>query len=106
MKLPNGEQAIVDDRKLRDYCLNQQHLRGRHKARVLAAAGILQADAEELKTALIAAANSAEARPGNASPYGQRYIVDFDLVRQGRTVRVRSAWIVRSGEDLPRLTSC
>jgi hypothetical protein len=25
MKLPNGDQAIVDIRKLLDYCLNSQH---------------------------------------------------------------------------------
>ena len=49
---------------------------------------------------------SAEAQPGLANPYGQRYIIDFDLVRPDRAVKVRSAWIVRTGEDLPRLTSC
>jgi hypothetical protein len=37
MKLPNGDQAVVDIAKLRDYCLNKDHLRGRHKARVFAA---------------------------------------------------------------------
>jgi hypothetical protein len=56
--------------------------------------------------ALIAAAINSEARLGTANPYGQRYIVDFDLMRQDRTVIVRSTWIVRLGEDLPRLTSC
>jgi hypothetical protein len=40
------------------------------------------------------------------SPYGQRYVVDFDLVRHDRTIRIRSSWIVRIGEDLPRLTTC
>ncbi len=37
---------------------------------------------------------------------GRRYIVDFDLVRQSRTVRIRSSWIVLAGQDFPRLTSC
>jgi hypothetical protein len=106
MKLPNGERAIVDIRKLQGYCLNPQHSRGRNKARVFASAGIRQADAEELGTALLAAACNAEARLGIANPYGQRHIVDFDLVRRDRTLRVRSTWIVRIGEDLPRLTSC
>jgi hypothetical protein len=32
--LPNGARAILDIRKLADYCLNPAHLRGRHKARV------------------------------------------------------------------------
>jgi hypothetical protein len=38
MKLPNGERAVVDIRKLRDYCLSAKHRRGRHKARVFEAA--------------------------------------------------------------------
>src|SRR5262245_6957376 len=106
MKLPNGERAIVERRKLEEYCLNPHHPRGRHKARVFASVGVGQADAEVLREALVVAARNAEAQPGAASPYGQRYIVDFDLVRQARTVPVRSTWIVRTGEHLPRLTSC
>lgn len=106
MRLPNGERAIVDIRKLQAYCLNSQHPHGRNKARVFASAGIRQADSEELKTALLRAAGNAEAQLGVANPYGQRYIVDFDLARQGRTVKIRSTWIVRIEGDLPRLTSC
>lgn len=106
MKLPNGERAIVDGRKLQEYCLNPHHSRGRNKARVFASVGVGQAEAEVLKEALLSAARNGEARPGAANPYGQRYVVDFDLIRQSRTVRVRSTWIVRIGEDLPRLTSC
>lgn len=106
MKLPNGEHAIVDIRKLQAYCLNPQHSRGRNKARVFASVGIQEADAEELRSALLAAAGNAEARLGTANMYGQRYIVDFELVRQGRNIRIRSTWIVRISEELPRLTSC
>lgn len=106
MKLPNGDRAVVDLRKLQEYCLNPHHSRGRNKARVFASVGIAQADAEALREALLAAAVNTEARSGVVNPYGQRYIVDFDLVRQNRIVRIRSTWIVRIGEDLPRLTSC
>ena len=106
MKLPNGSHAIVDIRKLREYCLNSQHPRGRHKARVFASIGIREADADELRAALLAAAVDAEAELGAANPHGQRYVIDFDFVRQERTVRIRSTWIVRAGENLPRLTSC
>lgn len=105
MKLPNGEHAVVDIRKLRDYCLNSQHPRGRNKARVFASVGIREADAEELRTALLAAVSNAQAQLGVAHPHGHRYVVDFDVVRQGRIIRIRSAWIVRTGENLPRLTS-
>lgn len=36
MRLPNGARAILDARKLVDYCLNPDSPRGRHKARVFA----------------------------------------------------------------------
>jgi len=106
MKLPNGERAIAEIGKLQGYCLNPHHPRGRNKARVFASVGIRQADAEDLRTALLAAAGNAEATPGVVNSFGQRYVVDFDLVREGRTMKIRSAWIVRVNEDLPRLTSC
>jgi hypothetical protein len=106
MKLPNGDHAIVDIRKLLEYCLNPQHPRGRNKARVFASVGIRETDGEVLRTALVAAARGTDAQLGAANVHGQRYIVDFDLFRQGRVVRIRSTWIVRIGDDLPRLTSC
>lgn len=34
MRLPGGEHAVVEIKKLRGYCLNPLHPRGRHKARV------------------------------------------------------------------------
>ncbi|HZT33012.1 MAG TPA: hypothetical protein VFA33_24200 [Bryobacteraceae bacterium] len=106
MKLPNGERAIVDIRKLLEYCLNSEHPRGRHKARVFASVGIRGADAEQLRAALLAAAAENEVQVGVANIYGQRYIIDFDLVGQHRAVRIRSTWIVRVEDQLPRLTSC
>jgi hypothetical protein len=34
MKLPNAERAFVDIEKLRGYCLNPYHIRGKNKARI------------------------------------------------------------------------
>ena len=64
--------VIVDIRKLLEYCLNSQHLRGRNKARVFASVGIRDTDADELREALSAAARDAEASYGFRNPYGQR----------------------------------
>jgi hypothetical protein len=78
MRLPNGEQAIVDLVKLRDYVLNPHHPRGRHKARVFASAlEILQSDAEFLQMKLLQAAPIGDAIPGEKDTYGQRYILDL-----------------------------
>ena len=106
MKLPNGERAVVEIEKLRSYCLNPHHPRGRNKARVFASVGIREGDAGELRTDLLRAASDAEATTGVLNEYGQRYVIDFELVRQSRTVRIRSTWIVLTGQDLPRLTTC
>ncbi len=105
MNLPNGDRGIVDIQKLRAYCLNPQHTRGRHKARVFASVGIREADAEELRTALIHAATNAEARLGMLNQYGQRNMIDSDMVRGSRTVKIRSTWIVLTGQSLPLLKS-
>jgi hypothetical protein len=106
MNLPNDDQAIVDIRKLLDYCLNLRHPQGRNKARVLASIGIREADTEELRDAILSAARDAEADPAGKMYYGQRYVVDFDFCREGRTVRIRSTWTARTEDGLPRLTSC
>ena len=64
MKLPNGDRAIVDIVKLRDYCLNPLHPVGRHKARVFQAAlGIGREDAEALRMILLAAARDEDTLP-------------------------------------------
>jgi hypothetical protein len=107
MKLPGGEMAIVDMAKLRDYCLDPQHPRGRHKARVFATTlGLMQSDAEFLREALLQAAREAETLVGESDEYGDRFTVDFELNRGNRRAVVRSAWIVLRDETAPRLTSC
>lgn len=107
MKLPNAERAVVEIEKLRDYCLNANHPRGRHKARVFVTAlGLTADDAEELRQAILSAVLSEDAIPTERDEYGQRFVVDFSMRRQGKDAVVRSSWIIRSGEDYPRLTSC
>ena len=107
MKLPNADQAIVEIEKLRDYCLSENHPRGKHKARVFAATlGITSEHAEELRELILRAVQNEEAELGEADEYGQRYIVDARVGYSGNEATVRSAWIIRSGEITPRLTSC
>jgi hypothetical protein len=106
-KLPNPENAVVETRKLRDYCLSPEHPRGRHKARVFASAlGLTAEDYDELRQALLSAAVSEEATPAEEDEYGQRYMLDFEMSTELGSATVRSGWIVRSGENFPRFTSC
>lgn len=106
-RLPNGERAVVEIEKLREYSLNPLHPRGRHKARVFQSAlGLTLADAHWLREQLLRAAREEEAGAGVTSPFGMKYVIDFPLTRGGLTAVVRSAWIVEPGTDFLRLTSC
>jgi len=106
-KLPNAENAIVEVRKLRDYCLSPEHPRGRHQAKVFfSALGLTAEDSEELRETLLSAAVLEEAVPAEEDEYGERYMLDFEMSTEIGNVTVRSGWIIRSGEDFPRFTSC
>ena len=107
VRLPNGDRAIVDLRKLRDYCLNPSSPRGRHKARVfLKALGLTRADAPRLQKELLQAAQTGEAVPGIRDEYGQRYGIEFLMVTGSGRERIHSGWIVLSGTTEPRFTTC
>lgn len=107
MKLPNGQRAIIDPRKLEDYCLSPTHPAGRNKARVFKqAVGLDRSNATILLRALRSAAIRSDAKHGKVDRYGQRYTVDFELRGPTGLATIRSAWIVRTGEDAPQLTTC
>jgi len=52
------------------------------------------------------AAVQEEATLGVWDAYGQRYVLDFLMKGPLGTAKVRSSWIVLTGENFPRLTSC
>jgi hypothetical protein len=107
MKLPYAEAAIVDMNKLSGYCLNPNHSRGKHKARLFTAIlGLTADDATELQSILLKAALDYEATLEKQDLYGQHYVIDFSLTRNDQTATIRSAWIIRPTETFPRLTSC
>jgi hypothetical protein len=107
MLLPNGKLAIVDLRKLRDYCLNPDNPRGSAKARVFASAlGITAKDSEMLRARLLEVAASEHAAVGELDLYGQRYTIDFEVETESGRAGLRSGWIVLRGEAAPRLTTC
>jgi hypothetical protein len=105
-KLPNGDKAFVPLEKFTEYSLNPAHPGGRHKARVFKAAlGITLENAGFLQKTVQLIAVTHDVVQQETTPYGERY-VDFELTTDTGTATVRSAWIVRKDEDIPRLTSC
>lgn len=43
---------------------------------------------------------------GKVDRYGRRYVIDFEFTGPNGTAMIRSVWIVRTGEDIPRLVTC
>lgn len=106
MRLPGADRSIVDAAKVRDYLLSLEHPVGRFKARVFLAAGYRRTDWAVLQRDLQALARTGDAVPGRATPYGQFYEVRGILhASPGRTLAVVTVWIVRPGEDVPRLVT-
>jgi hypothetical protein len=70
MPIPHAERAVVDIRKLRDYCLNPMHDERQHKARLFATAlGITAEDAEDLRVLLLQAVKTSDAQIGRRDVY-------------------------------------
>lgn len=107
MKIPNADRAIVDILKIRDYCLNDHHPRGKHKARLFKSMlGLTRAEADELQNILLKIVQTHHVIDSVHDQYGKRYIIDFLMKRSNKQATIRSSWIIRNSEDFPRLTSC
>lgn len=106
MWIPNADQAVVSIEKLRLYALNPSSRLGEHKARVLARLGFTTDDCESLRQTLLEVVRTRnDAFLGRLDQWGQRYALDFILEGRYGSAKVRSGWIIRTGEDFPRLTT-
>jgi hypothetical protein len=107
VRLPNADRAFIDLRKLTEYSLDLTHPIGGDKALVFRSIlGFSADDAPLLQAMIMRAALNEEAGYGRLDEFGQRYFVDFEASASGGSARLRAAWIVRTGEDFPRLTTC
>lgn len=107
MLIPNAENAVVDIRKLRDYCLSLEHDDGKHKARLFSSIlGMTADNAEELRQILLEVIKTHEARLGRQDKFGQRYTLDFTIEWHNRSAVLRSGWIIEHSSEIPKLTTC
>ena len=105
--LPHTDNAVLDIRKLSDYCLDENHPQGKHKAKLFASAlGIDASNADELRNILLEGLKFTPAVIGRADEYGQRYTVDIEVKSGSKSAKVRTGWIIEYGTDIPRLTTC
>ena len=105
--LPNVEKATINPNKLTGYALNPEHPVGGNKAKVFESAlGYNQSNADNLMKQIYEKLSQNEAILGKLDQYGQRYTVDIPITGpNGNTVNVRSGWIIKTGSDVPELTT-
>ena len=100
MGLLNADRAMAADAKVRDYLLSPSHPVGRFKSSFFAALGFTVANWEDLRAALLTLARSADANPGQSSPYGQKYDIHGTITGpSGRQASVVTVWMVPEGRD-------
>lgn len=101
--LPAIERAHIDPTKVRDYLLSGVHPVGRYKAVVFQALGYKAEEWETLREDLLDLARTTEAVPGQASTFGQKYLVSGTLHGpNGREGKFTSVWLVPAEEGTPR----
>ncbi len=106
MRLPNASRAWIPREKLAEYLLSTTHPVGSAKAGFFRAFGFHDQNAELLEAGLLLVARTGKTSASTESPYGTKYEVDGDLgTPSGRTVTVRTVWIIEAGEQNPRFVT-
>ena len=106
MKLPEGEKAIVDGRKIREYLVSRSHPAGRFKAQFFANLGFGPPNWQVVAPAILRRATNDDARHVEEAEHGRECSVPGTLTGpQGRSADVVSVWNVRVGDDGPRLVT-
>ena len=96
MKLPHGDAAIIDQRKIADDCLRPDHDDGKHQAWPFQdVLGLTRDHATVLLDALRETVGGGEAVSSRLDRYGQCYVIDFEFVGPTGRATLRSAWIIR-----------
>ena len=106
MGLPNSENAVIDDVKVRDYLLSPEHPVGRFKAVFFNALGYSRDEWEVLRAQLLELARSGTAIPQPPGPYGQKFELPGTINGPaGRAASITTVWIIRAAEDFPRFVT-
>ena len=79
-KLPNFDQAFIDEAKLKEYCLNENHPVGKHKARLfLSKLSLTSTHSSILKEKILEGIAHSEAVKKYTGSYGEQYSVEFKI---------------------------
>lgn len=97
----------IEISKLKDYCLNENHTVGKHKAKVFREVlGLSAEHSEWLKDKIVESVSTNKFIPKEPNIYGDRYEMNFNLKTSKGSATVVTGWICLKGADVFRLTTC
>lgn len=99
MKLPYGDKAIIEQRKIMDYSLSPDHDDGKHKARLFRdLLGLTRDHVTLLLNALKEAAADGEAVSGRLDHYGRKYSANPSPPSEKQALSSQSCYKVVHGK--------
>lgn len=105
-KLPNLNEVIISERKVKDYLLNLLHKTGRGKAIFFMRFGFTQENWEVLADALRQHATTHDVSKTETTPFGERYVIEGQFMTpDNRNPKVRSIWFLEKDHHAPHLVS-
>jgi hypothetical protein len=105
-KIPNASQAIVPDRKITAYLLDDNHRTGGPKAAFFKAFGFSASVPDALAAALQAHLAAHDIVATITTPRGVKYEISGPFpAPDGRVPTVKSVWIILNGETMPRFVT-
>lgn len=106
MTLPNINNLLVPEEKIKNYLLSFEHRDGRSKANFFTKFGFLRDNWQELANALEAHAKEYEVVKIEPSPFGKRYIIEGAIqCPDGRKPSIRAIWFIGFDEEFSRFVT-
>ncbi|MBI2471760.1 MAG: hypothetical protein HYV59_11045 [Planctomycetes bacterium] len=106
MRLPDTERAYISLLKIKDYLLSETHPIGKSKAKFFRSFGFNETNTNLLKQGLLSIVHTEDVQEEVLSLHGVKYIIDGLLQTPiGKTVRVRTIWIIDKGQSRPRFVT-
>jgi hypothetical protein len=106
MQLPNRLQAYIPSEKLSAYLLSETHAVGKAKAAFFCALGFDETNMHLLEHGLLTLAHNTPVQEVVPSPHGVKYIIEGVLeTPRGTAPRIRTVWILETGETNPRFVT-
>ena len=106
MALPNKSRAYISISKITDYLLSETHIVGKSKAKFFRSFGFDETNVSQFEHGLIHIAQTESITETTKTIYGKKYVIDGELeTPSGDMIRLRTVWIIETGDDIPRLVT-